>query len=395
MQSFGGNASTPVTFVGLGGLGGGGGTSRLSSSGGTSEAGMAKDPSSSHWQTRKDNQAHPILDTPVAPELMVLFEGLQAQMKNHKMTMAYVNNATANPRKVDSVTEEIDRVRSEMSCLDTTIHRQDLQSSSLVKDMEEISKISELMRNISSGDGAYTFGGLSNPVLDFMKQLVTFYFERMTRYKVELEHAEAFTEASSNPSTIKDLEPSLSILKDGMIHLAAQVHHLHESVRNELSVHENLSEVFGTSHSHWIKDLKIGDGRKVNAGSGSPLKKWPAMQTTGGAPLGPSRAVENLHDRLHSTLDNSSTQSPLNARTTPLDLSWQGSQSQPRATRARTGETTFSPVGGAGDALGFGSQPRRHQHYFPSPASPTTSRQVQGQGQSSPASFSGHKRVHK
>ncbi|ODM87878.1 hypothetical protein Ocin01_18804 [Orchesella cincta] len=155
MPTFGGNlAAPPASFIGLGGVAGGSGA------GGTGLA-MTSAPLSS-WQSKKDSQSHPVLDTPVPPELMALFNGLKEQMKKHKTTMAEVTQATINIDSVDSVSGEIEKVRAEMNSLVTAIHRQELQCLALVKDIQEISKDAQLMVDLSSGGGAHTFGAFPN-----------------------------------------------------------------------------------------------------------------------------------------------------------------------------------------------------------------------------------------
>ncbi|ODM88424.1 Nucleoporin p58/p45, partial [Orchesella cincta] len=342
----------------------------------------------------EDSQSHPVLDTPVPPELMALFNGLKEQMKKHKATMAEVTEATINIDSVDSVSGEIEKVRAEMNSLVTAIHRQELQCLALVKDIQEISKDAQLMVDLSSGGGAHTFGGLSQPVLDFIHQLIEKYSERMAIYKLEVERAEAsfkvFTEASSTQLNLKDLWASLSNIRDVVILLASQVQQLNEGVRKELLVHKNLSGFFGTTTPDWIRalelELKLGGGGAESLSSLQKLKTpalmMPIQQqhpvSDGGASLGRSRAMENLHDRLRSTFGGARPRAP------PVELSMR------MKTPGNLQGTIFSPVGVV-------SHPR--PQYYPSPSvmgsylgptSPTPG----VPSQASPVSLIGHKRAH-
>ncbi|ODM97325.1 Nucleoporin p58/p45 [Orchesella cincta] len=277
-----------MSFGGLGGVPGAG-----SSNTRISTLALGTDPGTG-WSTRNENKA--VQELPVPPEVLALVEDLKNHMKNHKTAMLEITRAT--DLDIDTVAEQIEEVRLGINTLTNVIHKQELQSAALMKDMQELSKDVDLVSQ-SRDVPAYGFGGTSSLVLNYMYDLIDKYAKRMMKYKTEIERAEfslqTLVEASGTGLNAKDLWASLTATKDTVILLAAQIQQLHEDIRNELTFHKNLSNVLlpGTPKPWFVN----ADPQHSGAPPLEKLMATPVAKSGGGA-ANPS--IDTLYNRTYS-----------------------------------------------------------------------------------------------
>ncbi|CAL8081419.1 unnamed protein product [Orchesella dallaii] len=283
-----GPLSGTMSLGGLGGVPGTGGNTRISS------LVMGADPGTG-WSARNENKA--VQELPVPPEVLALVEDLKNQMKNHKTVMLEITRAT--DLDIDTVAEQIEEVRLGINTLTNVIHKQELQSASLMKDMQEISKDVDLVSQSRDVPAYGGFGGTSNLVLNFMYDLLDKYAKRMIKYKTEIERAEfslqTLVEASGSGLNAKDLWASLTATKDTVILLAAQLQQLNEDIRNELSFHKNLSNVLLPSTSKpWFANA---DQQHSSAPALEKLMATPTAKSSGG---GANPTLDAIYNRTYS-----------------------------------------------------------------------------------------------